>query len=235
MERKALLLLPGLLCDASLFTHQAGALADAVDIGVGDLSLADSIATMADEVLARAPAQPFVLLGMSMGGYVAFEILRRAPKRVQALVLLNTSARPDTAEASETRRRLVRRAQGNFPLVVELLARRMAFGGHANTPEVGGAFQAMAASLGVEVFARQEQAIIERPDSRPLLPSIRCPTLVIGGLDDQVTPPALQREMARAIPQADLELIEACGHLSPLEQPERVTAILRDWLASLPG
>lgn len=233
MEKMTLLLLPGLLNGASLFEHQADALADLVGITIVDLTGSDSIAALAADALAQAPAGPFMLAGMSMGGYVAFEIMRQAGERVRALMLLSTSARPDTRDATAAREELIKLAETDFPAVIEKLLARMAHPEHANTPEVGGMFQSMATGLGPEVFVRQERAIIGRADSRPTLASIRCPTLVLCGREDLITPPDAHEELAAGIAGAQLVIIEECGHLLPLEQPEQVTTILRDWLTEL--
>lgn len=233
MEKMNLLLLPGLLNGASLFEHQVDGLADVVGITIADLTGSDSMAGLAEDALAQAPEGPFVLAGMSMGGYVAFEILRRAPHRVRALVLLSTSARPDTPDATAAREELIELGATDFPAVIEKLLARMAHPEHANTPEVGGVFQSMATGLGYEVFVRQQRAIIGRADSRPTLADIECPTLVLCGQDDLITPPDVHHELAAGISGARLHAIEECGHLVPLEQPEQVTGLLRDWLAAL--
>lgn len=230
-----LVLLPGLLCDASVFQQQADALTDVGGITVVDLTGSDSMAALATDALAQAPEGPVVVLGMSMGGYVAFEIMRRAPGRVRALVLMSTSARPDTREAIATREKLIAQSATDFPAVIETLLARMAHPDHANTPEVGSVFQSMATGLGNEIFERQQRAIMGRVDSRPTLAGIKCPTLVMCGRQDALIPLEVQHELAAAIPGARLEIIDECGHLLPLEQPEHVTRILRDWLIELAG
>lgn len=235
MEKLNLLLLPGLLNDASLFEVQAAALADVGTITIADLTRSDTIGGLADSVLSEAPDGRFVLVGFSMGGYVAFEILRKAAGRVCGLVLMDTSARPDTEEARAGREELIQRSESDFPGVIEALLARMAHPDDANTPEVGGVLQSMASALGRDVFVTQQRAIMSRPDSRPLLREIRCPTLIICGRDDQITPPAVHDEMAAGIVGSRLEIIDDCGHLAPLEQPERVTELLRDWLTKLPA
>lgn len=235
MEKTNLILLPGLLNDANLFTHQVGELSNLVAVTVADLTGADSIAALAADTLAQAPAGPFVLAGMSMGGYVAFEIMRQAGERVKALALLSTSARPDTVEASAGREALIALSRTDFPAVIETLLTRMAHPDHANTPEVGGMFQSMATELGPAVFARQQRAIMGRADSRPTLAGIRCPTLVICGRQDALTPPEVHEEIVAGIAGAQLAVIEECGHLSPLEQPEKLTLLLHDWLYELVG
>lgn len=235
MKDTHLVLLPGLLCDASLFGHQADALVDIGGVTVVDLTRSDSIAALAADALAQAPDGPFVLAGMSMGGYVALEIMRQAPRRVRGLMLISTSAQPDTPEAIANRETLIAQAQSDFPEVIEALLARMAHPDHANTPEVGGVFQSMATGLGSEVFARQQRAIMSRIDSRPTLAGIKCPTLVVCGRQDALIPLEVQQELAAAIPGARLEILERCGHLAPLEQADEVAQILRDWLVALAG
>lgn len=233
MEKMNLVMLPGLSNGASLFEHQADSLADLVCTTVVDLTGSDSIAGLAEDALAQAPAGPFMLAGISLGGYVAFEIMRQAGERVQALVLLSTSARPDTPETTTAREELITLAGTDFPAVIERLLARMAHPEHANKPEVGGMFQSMATGLGDEVFVRQQHAIMGRADSRASLAAIRCPTLILCGRQDLLTPPDLHRELAAGITGAQLQVIEDCGHLLPLEQPEQVTTLLRDWLSEL--
>lgn len=233
MEQMNILLLPGLLNGANLFEHQANVLAEIAGISIADLTTSDSIAELAREALAGAPEGQFVLLGMSMGGYVALEIMRQAPERVSALVLMSTSARPETDEATVGRRQLIDLGKEDFPSVIEKLLVRMAHPEHVNTPEVRGLFHSMATNLGYGVFVRQQHAIIGRADSRPTLKNIKCPTLVLCGKEDLVTPLADHREMVAAIDGAKLHVIETCGHLTPLEQPDQVTEILREWLITL--
>lgn len=231
--RPHLLLLPGLLCDARLWRHQAAALADQAHVTVADLSGADSIAELAANVLAQAPDECFALAGLSMGGYVALEIIRQAPERVLALALLDTSATADSAEAMETRENLMQLAESDFPAVVAILLPKLLHPAHLWDRELVESIQAMANSLGPEVFMRQQQAILSRIDSRPFLPQIRCPTLVLCGHDDSITPVPLHEELATTIPGARLVVIEECGHLSTLEQPRRVSRELRYWLSGL--
>lgn len=227
-----LLLLPGLLNDARLWQHQLTNLADVADASVGDLTGADTIAEIASTVLANAPAR-FALAGLSMGGYVALEILRRAPDRVLGLALLSTNARPDSPESTQNRRRLMQLAEKDFGAVIDTLLPKMVHPSHLTNRAVADVFNAMAHSVGKEAFHRQQLAIIGRPDSRPSLPNIKCPTLVICGKDDVVTPIAMHEEMATVIPNARLTVIDNCGHLCALEQPQQVTTALNAWLLTL--
>ncbi len=233
MTRPHLLLLPGLLCDARLWQHQAAALAASAHVTVADLGDEDSIAAMASAVLAQAPAEEFALAGFSLGGYVALEILRQAPQRVLALALLDTSARPDTDENTEARLQSIRLATVDFPAVIEGLLPKLLHPAHLDDPSLLEVIRAMANSQGAQVCIDQQRAMIGRVDSRPDLYRIACPTLVLCGSDDAITPPEVHREMADAIAGAQLAIIENCGHLAPLEQPDAVSNELERWLARL--
>ena len=225
-----ILLLPGLLCDHRLYAGQLPALATRMEVTVADLTGSDSIAGLAAHILATAPAR-FALIGLSMGGYVAFEILRRAPERVTRLALLDTQARADTDEAKARRRGLMELAQkGEFKGVTPRLLPLFVHPDALGDPQIVATVQGMAESTGKDGFLRQQTAIMHRPDSRPGLRAIACPTLILAGREDQLTPVALQLEMAQLIPDATLVLLPRCGHLAPLERPEPVTRQLMGWL-----
>jgi pimeloyl-ACP methyl ester carboxylesterase len=197
---------------------------------VADLTLADSIAGMADQVLATAPGR-FSLAGLSMGGYVAFEILRRAPERVNRLALLDTQARPDTAEAAQRRRALIELAgRGQFKGVTPRLLPMLLHEDNLAGP-LAGVVTAMAERVGHAAFVRQQTAIMGRIDSRPDLGAIRVPTLVLCGDADALTPPSLAEEIARGIPDSALVVVDRAGHLTPIEQPGAVNRALIEWLA----
>lgn len=227
---QSIVLLPGLLCDHRLWAAQLHALEARADVLVGDLTAADSMAGLAEQVLATAPAR-FALAGLSMGGYVAFEILRRAPERVTRLALVDTQARPDSEESKARRRGLMQLAEkGDFKGVSPRLLPLFLGPEALEDPRMTGIVQGMAESIGKDAFLRQQTAVMGRPDSRPGLPAIICPTLVLAGSQDQITPPEVQLEMASAIPNATLVLLPRCGHLAPLERPDAVTRQLIAWL-----
>jgi len=234
MKKIPVVLLPGLLEDADGFAYPVEALADVADFVVADLTRSNTIADLARDALSQAPAGEFALAGHSMGGYVALEILRRAPARVSKLALLNTHARPDTPEATENRRRLVALAGKDFEAVVTTLMGRVLSPKHLADPTITATVEQMAQGVGREAFARQQAAIIGRMDSRPYLGNIRCPTLVLAAREDAIMPVELLEEMAQAIPGAKLVVIEDSGHTSLLEQPEAVTDALYEWLTGEP-
>ena len=231
MDDAQLVLLPGMLLDAELFAHQVEHLSDACDVQVGDITTADTIEGMARSVLEEAPER-FALAGLSLGGIVAFEILRRAPERVERLALLDTNARPPTPEQLEAWRRFAALTrEGRFAEVTEThLMPVLIHPDRQKDAGITGAIKRMAEHVGEEAFLRQLSAQAARPDSRKHLGYISCPTLVAGGRQDASCPVELHEEIASAIPGAALVVIEQCGHLSSMEQPQAVTALLRYWL-----
>ena len=230
-EKQRLLLLPGLLCDAALWQFQSEALTDVAEITVADLTRSDSIAGMARDALAAAPDR-FALAGLSMGGYVALEILRQAPERVTHLALLDTSARPDTPELTERRKALIELAsRGKFKGVTPRLLPLLLHKDH-QFPPLSDIVLDMAARVGQPAFIRQEIAIMGRADSRPFLKDIKVPTLVLVGEADELTPVALHEELADGIAGSEFQIIARSGHLSSLEQPDTVNRALFDWLTA---
>ena len=234
-RRETLLMLPGLLCDARLWRDQQAGLADMAHCVVADLTQDDTVEAMARRALQQVSGR-FSLIGLSMGGYVALAVLRAAPDRLDRLCLMDTSARPDTPEQAKRRRGLMALAeQGRFKGVTPRLIPSLLHPNRVQDQALGRDVMAMAARVGPEAFLRQQAAILSRPDSRPDLPSIVMPTLVLYGAGDQLTPPHLGSEIASAVPGARLALIEAAGHLPPMEQPAAVTAMVRDWLSRPPA
>lgn len=232
MTAETLILLPGLLCDARLWAHQVRGLADLAQPVVPNLTDHDTVFDLARDTLAAAPAR-FALAGLSMGGYVAQEIIRQAPERVTRLALLDTSARADSAEQSERRRGLIRLAEmGKFkgvtPRLLPLLIHADRLDDEGLTTEI----MAMAEAVGQAAFLRQQRAIMGRPDGRADLAAIRVPTLVLCGRQDALTPADLHMEMAASIASARLVMVEHCGHLATLERPDEVTAAMRRWLTA---
>jgi pimeloyl-ACP methyl ester carboxylesterase len=227
-----LVLLPGLLCDGALWRAQVDGLAGRAECRVADFTSQDTMAAMAESVLAMMPGH-FALAGLSMGGYVAFEVLRRAPERVARLALLGTSARPDTPEQLSRRRGLIALARkGNFKGVTGQLLPLLLHPGRLDDEALATEILAMAGRVGREAFLRQQAAIMSRPDSRPDLVRIACPTMVLCGRQDALTLPAWHTEIAAGIANARLVMLEDCGHLAPMERPTEVSAALADWLAA---
>ena len=222
-----LVLLPGLICDGRLWRDVIAGL-DRRSM-VADLTQDDSIAVMAARTLAAAPAR-FALAGLSMGGYVAFEIMRQAPDRVTHLALLDTSARPDDEARKETRRKGIEMVeQGKFIGVSRGLLSSLIAPQHMGT-EVARDVQAMSERVGQEAYVRQQVAIMGRVDSRPGLGEIAVPTLVGVGESDKLTPPELAEEMAAGIKGAELVRFPDSAHLPAMENPGAVVEAMKGWL-----
>ncbi len=225
-----LVLVPGLLCSARLYAPQVAALWPFGQVAVADHRRDDTMAAIAARILADAPPR-FALAGLSMGGYIAFAMLRQAPERIAKLALLDTSARPDTAEQSAGREKFIAMAQaGKLGDVVETLTPRFLHRNRHNDETLKRVVRDMAADTGTEAFVRQQRAIKSRPDSRPLLATVHCPTLVLVGEGDELTPPELAKEICTGISGARLVVVANCGHLSTLEKPDEVNAALVEWL-----
>ncbi len=227
-----LVLIPGLLCTAELYAPQISGLSDVARMQVADHTVAASMRDIAAIILARAP-KTFALCGLSMGGYLAFEIMRQAPDRVTRLALLDTAAKPDTPERSAERFQRVARAEqeGLLPVARSMWPYWMPAGRQPD-PALLEIAARMTAETGVTHFARQQTAIAGRPDSIPGLAAIGVPTLVLTGRDDQATTVADAEVMVRGISGSKLEVIENCAHLSTLERPGEVTSALRRWLGA---
>lgn len=222
-----LLLLPGLICDARLWRDVMTGL-DAASI-VADLTQDDSIAGMARRALDVAPER-FALAGLSMGGYVALEIMRQAPERVTHLALLDTSARADDGARRETRRKGIEMVgQGKFIGVSRGLLSKLIAPQHLGT-EIARDVQEMSERVGQAAYVRQQVAIMNRIDSRPMLPGIAVPVLVGVGEADTMTPPELAEEMAGAIPGAELAVFGDSAHLPTMENPGAVVTAMQGWL-----
>jgi pimeloyl-ACP methyl ester carboxylesterase len=228
-----LFLLPGLLNDVRLWQYQISGLANVARATVANLTGTDSISALASTALSQAPAERFALAGLSMGGYVALEIMRQAPDRILALALLDTSARPDTPQATENRRNLMQLAETNFPAVVDTLLPKLVHPSHLKDTSIVTTIRAMAESVGKDAFLRQQRAIMARIDSRPFLSKIKCPILVLCGREDAITPVEVHQELVDAIPGSRLTIIEECGHLATLGQPQQVTEALKKWLVNV--
>lgn len=231
----SVILLPGLACDEELFHHQAQALREAgARVHIADAHhRRPTLPEMAATLLAEHPGR-HVLVGASMGGMVAMEMHRQAPRRVQALGLLGTTARPDTPELIALRTQACALfAAGRMD---EVLRANVLFAFHptqARAPGLVERYLAMVGRAGAGQLIAQNRAVMARADSRPHLPSIHCPVLVACGEADQLTTPEHAREMAALMPHARLEMVPGAGHMLTMEQPQRVSAILAKWLRQL--
>jgi pimeloyl-ACP methyl ester carboxylesterase len=229
-DKPPLVLIPGLTCTAALWAPQVADLSRFYTITIADHTRFDTMQAIAKDILAKAPAT-FALAGLSMGGYIAFEIMRQAPARVAKLALLNTKANIDPPERAADRRLLIEEARrSSMHAIMKKFLPMFIHPDRMTDTRLVSAVRKMGADTGVDVFARQQEAILSRPDSRPTLATIACPTLIIAARQDALIPVSEHEAMALKIPGAHLEVIEDCGHISTLERPTQVNAAMRRWL-----
>jgi len=221
---------PGLLCTAALFAPQLAAFSGRADCLVADHTRHDSMPAIVDAILKAAPDR-FALVGLSMGGYIALEMADRAPDRITSLVLMDTSARDERPEQTAFRHELMAQARedGILPVIDRLLP-LFVDESRLQDENLIATVRRMAQDTGVDAFIRQQTAIIGRKDARPDLADIACPTLVVVGDRDRLTPPELSEEIAAGIAGAQLEFVAESGHLTTLEQPDTVNALLKEFL-----
>jgi pimeloyl-ACP methyl ester carboxylesterase len=223
-----LLCLPGLLCTSAVWKASVKNTDRAVSFAC--LAALDEVRDIAAAVLAEAPPV-FALAGVSMGGYVGFEMLRQAPQRIAGLCLVDTAPSADNEKQSQMRALSVQRCrERGMQAFAENLGNYVLYAPGSEVPAGLQSFIGMAEEIGCETFALHQKALSRRPNSTALLPQIRCPTVVVVGSADRVTPPHIAEAMAAAIPGSSFHIIENAGHLVPLEQPLAMDAILSSFL-----
>ena len=233
-----LLLPPGLVCDDAIWEHQASHFSKITTVKIPDYGLSDSLEKMAQVALRDAPER-FAVAGHSMGGRVAFEIVRRVPERVAGVALLDTAYRSRaTGEAGEQERvnRFalldVARSRGMRAMARQWIPRIVHPARLSDEAFITSVVE-MIGRKTADIFAAQINALLNRPDAAPVLSALRSPTLILCGREDLWSPLGGHREMAALVPRSKLVIIENCAHMAPMECPEEVTAALGDWLESL--
>ena len=238
MTRHPLVLIPGLLCDATVWPHQQAALADIAEITIADHGTLDSLPAMAQRILANAPPR-FAIAGHSMGGRVVLEIYRAAPERISGVALMDTGHSPLAQGVAGERE-----VAGRFALLetarregmramAEQWVQGMVHPARLQEQPLIDSILDMFESKTPEIYAAQTRALINRPDGTPVMSTIRCPTLVLCGHEDSWSPVQRHQEMAAAIPGSVLVDIPECGHMCTLERPDEVNAAMRSWFLSV--
>lgn len=235
MARPTLLLLPGLMCDRAVWAPQIEVLAPHVECIVPHYGELDSLGAMAAHVLRMAPAGPLAVAGHSMGGRIALEMFAQAPQRIARLALLDTSYHPlPPGEEGERERAgrmallAIARSRGMRAMAAEW-ARGMVHPSRLGTPLFEAVLDMFERST-PDAFAAQIEALLARRDATSLLARIRVPTLLLCGREDGWSPPARHAFMHAHIGGSQLEVIECCGHMSTMEQPQAVNEALSTWL-----
>ncbi len=233
-----LLLLPGLVCDDAIWEHQASHFSRITTVRIPDYGLSDSLEKMAQVGLRDAPER-FAVVGHSMGGRVAFEILRRVPERVVGVALLDTAYRARaTGEAGEQERANrfalldLARSEGMRAMARQWIPRIVHPARLSDEAFISSVIE-MIGRKSADIFAAQIDALLNRPDAAPVLSALRSPTVILCGREDLWSPLAGHREMAALVPRSKLVIIENCAHMAPMERPEEVTSALHEWLAGL--
>ena len=223
-------MIPGTLCDYNLFKYQTEGLKDLVDCHVACNSSASSLKQVAKNILEKQTGS-FSIIGLSYGGIIAFELLRQAPERINKLVLMNTNYKEPSEQTRINQQRFIGMAYlGQFKEITsEILIDAMLHPKNAEKQELRETILNMALNVGIDGFFNQVKAQLGRPDSTKDLQNIKCPTLIITGREDNICPLKLHEDMAEAIPNSTLKVIEECGHLSTLEQPNLVNNTIIDW------
>ena len=231
--KQSVALLSGLLCDEAFWTDIPQRLSGVAETHVVSFRGFSSIPAMAEHVLDIAPER-FAVAGHSMGGRVALEIVRMAPRRVTGLALLNTGVHAVRDGEPQSRGHLLRVAfeHGMPALAAEWLPPMMGSDA-ARAAELMPQLQAMIQRFTAEDYAGQVNAMLNRPKVLSLLPSIAVPTLLLSGSDDTWSPVSQQQSIRRRIPHATLFEIHGAGHMAPLERPDSVAVALREWLLKL--
>ena len=224
-------LVPGLLCSSEIFAEQIPRLWPSGPVTVASTLGGERIEEAAASILRDAPPR-FALAGISMGGYLSLEMMRQAPSRVVKLALIDTSARADTVEQTEGRLHALAQARTRFMAVALLSLASLLHPRRRGNARILEIMRRMVRTVGLEGYERQQKIAISRPDSRPFLDLINVPTLVLVGDRDPLTPLVHSQEIASAVRGATLEVVPDCGHLSPIEQPRRVSEALREWIGA---
>ena len=232
--KPVLLLIPGMLNTVDIWSRVTPLLEGLADIRILNVQTQASIPDMARDgwkLVADVPAgTPLVVCGFSMGGYTAIEMLAHPQRAITALGLLDTSARPESPEGRVTREKTVSAVEKNFPKVVEGILHFGTTEATQANAELMDEMRAIMLEVGADATIRQTRAIAARADNREALKQLTLPVLVMCGRDDKITPPDASTEMAALIPGARLEWIDGAGHMTPIEQPERVAALINTLL-----
>lgn len=228
--QEPIVLLPGMMCDARLFAHQVADLSRDHAVMVAPITQGERISEIASALLPILP-QKFALAGLSMGGIVAMDILRKAPERVTRIALMDTNPlaeSPTSAAAYEPM--IVGARAGRLDEVLTEFMRPEFLAPGVARGDILAQIKDMGMALGPDVFVRQARALQRRRDQQSVLRKCKCPALVLCGEHDGLTPVKRHSFMAELIPYAKLEVIADAGHLPVLEQPAAVTAALRTWM-----
>lgn len=230
MRKPQLLLIPGLAANHRMWDGTADKLTDTADCKIAALPALDDLGDMAERILCEMSGR-FSIAGWSMGGYLAFELLRRVPDRIDRLALMSTTAHPEARAVALRRRVMIRDAEKKGYLeMIRQVTPRFLHPDNADDERIGHIMIEQADDVGLEAFRRHQFAMMKRPDNRQLAADIQVPVVVMVGEGDIVTPISEHIELAETIPGAELAVIPGAGHMITLENPKATASVLRRWL-----
>ncbi|HAT2048212.1 TPA: alpha/beta hydrolase [Legionella pneumophila] len=226
---KDIVLIPGALATPKLWNLQEIFFQESNRFHYVDVLNSNSIVEMAHRFTSIAPKK-FTLIGFSMGGYVALELYRHIPNKIEKLILINSAAKLVSEKGQlERERSLDLMDKGKFDFLIKLIFKNSIYAQEKHDVLLP-LIQEMAQEVGVENYKKQLNAILNKPDHAPFLPLIECPTLLIASKEDKVMPIERSEHMAKEIKNSELIYIEKCGHIAMLEQPDKINQILTEWL-----
>ena len=235
--KPTLLLLAGMLNDERVWQSVAQRLRAVCEVRIAHFPTQESMTEMAQDawqLVADLPSdRPLALAGFSMGGYVLQQMLADPQRAVQAVALIDSFIRPETEASRINRLKAVQAIEGDFPALVEQVARWSTHPSRHSDASFMAELKAMLLEVGPEAAVRQTRAIASRPDHQALMAGLRIPVEIVCGRQDKVTPPELSQEAAAQMPTAQLHWLDNTGHMSPLEQTPALTEILLGWLARI--
>lgn len=231
--RPLLVLIPGMQNTPAVWQPVAEQLADCAEIIIADVRSQASLASMAGNILAEVGGRRFAVAGFSMGGYVAFELFRRAARQLTGMAFISTSARADAQEAIASREKMLAIVQSDYARAVALTLHFAPHPSRVDDEVLQIALRAIFEGVSQQAMVQQLRIVMTRPESRPLLAEIALPALVVSGVDDIVISPDCSEEIAQAVAGATLVWLPECGHLSPVEQPAALAQAMRSWLGTV--
>ena len=230
-SKPTLVLLPGLGNNARIWAAQVAEFSDEYTVVIPDYRVASSIDEMADCLLQQVSAERFSLVGYSLGGYIALNLIQKIPERIERLAFISSSPYADSEQAIKQRKYIIEAVTKDYNSALNTLAKAVTYADGVNTKSARDTLSLMGQELGAEVFCRHQEAVMQRPDCRSILASINHRVAVLVGENDVVTPVSANQFLADNIKGAAVHVIAKAGHLLPLEKPNEVTVFLRQWLA----
>ncbi len=213
-----------------LWAEQIERLSPEVSVVVADYRGCTSLTEMSAAVMQQLPQEKVLLLGFSLGGYIALDIVRKSPARVARLALISASPFSDTKEIAAQRQHLIAAAKRDYDALLDSMGKFVVFDDGENAEHTRDVLRTMGQELGAAEFCRQQVATTNRENCTAILGDIASPTSILCGMNDAVTPVSGNQYLADHIPDARIQILEQCGHIVPLERPEETAEFIDEFL-----